>query len=157
MKELRGKTALVTGAASGIGRETALAFAREGSILLLVDIDAGGLEGLAGEFNGIGAECRTFITDVTAWEQVREMARRVSEEFGGLDILCNVAGVFIWADFVDTTLEDWDLIVKAVKRNRPLVVTTTPSRLLYYMNKISPSLVRIQNRPLRKFFNAAMR
>ena len=60
MKELRGKTVLVTGAASGIGRETALAFAREGSILLLVDIDADGLEELAGELNGMGAECRTL-------------------------------------------------------------------------------------------------
>lgn len=106
MKELGGKTVLVTGAASGIGRQTALAFAGEGSILLLADIDE--LEQAAREVRGIGAECRTYALDVSSREQVERVAAQVVSEFGGLDVLVNNAGVFVWADFLDTTLEDWE-------------------------------------------------
>ena len=108
MKELRGRTVLVTGAASGIGREAALAFAREGSVLLLVDIDNSGLEDLAGEMGRLGAQCMTYRVDVSNPKQVFDMARRVESDFGGLDILVNNAGVFVWADFVDTTIEDME-------------------------------------------------
>jgi NAD(P)-dependent dehydrogenase (short-subunit alcohol dehydrogenase family) len=111
LKELRGKTVLVTGAASGIGRETALAFAREGSVLLLADINEVELEDAGTQVRGLGAECRTYTVDVSISEQVDRVARQVTTEFGSLDVLVNNAGVFIWADFVDTTLDDWEWIM----------------------------------------------
>lgn len=110
MKELRGRTVLVTGAASGIGRETALAFAREGSVLLLADVDEEGLDETAALVKNLGAEAWTSVTDVSKKDQVEVMARSVLDEFGRLDVLVNNAGVFIWGDFVDTTTEDWEWI-----------------------------------------------
>lgn len=111
MKELRGKTVLVTGAASGIGRETALAFAREGAVPLLADIDAGGLEEVSRTLALMGAESRDYLLDVSKPGDVDEVASRIHDEFGGLDVLVNNAGVFIWADFMDTTPEDWDWLL----------------------------------------------
>lgn len=97
---------LVTGAASGIGRQAALAFAREGSILLLADINE--LEQVAREVRGLGAQCKTYALDVSSLEQAQRVAEQVTSEFGGLDVLVNNAGVFVWADFLDTTIEDWE-------------------------------------------------
>ncbi len=106
MRELRGKTALVTGAASGIGREIALALAREGAVVLLADI--ADLGEVAAQVGAVGAECRTYALDVSDREQVDALAASVLEEFGAPDLLVNNAGVFVWADFVDTALEDWE-------------------------------------------------
>jgi len=108
LKELRGKTVLVTGAASGIGRETALAFASEGARLLLADINEGELEETMARLRGLGVDCWAHVVDVSSREQVDRLAAQVASESGGLDVLVNNAGVFVWADFLDTTLEDWE-------------------------------------------------
>lgn len=111
MQDLRGKKVLVTGAASGIGRELALAFAAEEATLLLADIDETGLEETARMLDGMKVHCRSYVVDISDRRQVGDMATKVREEFGGLDVLVNNAGVFVWADVADTTLEDWDWIV----------------------------------------------
>ncbi len=106
MKNLRDRRVIVTGAASGIGRGTALAFAMEGCRLVLVDIDEGGLASVESEVRAIGAECSSFIVDVTDAAQVERLATTLGES-GGVDVLANVAGVCVVSDFVDTPLEDW--------------------------------------------------
>jgi NAD(P)-dependent dehydrogenase (short-subunit alcohol dehydrogenase family) len=84
-----GKTIVVTGAASGIGRATALAFAREGGIVFAADIDAEGLAVTAGASNG---EIHTQVTDVTNTEDIRALMDRAAAETGGIDVVFNNAG-----------------------------------------------------------------
>lgn len=92
MRELSGKVAVVTGAASGIGRALALRFAAEGMTLMLADVDRGGLAqtaAMAGE-----AEVLTQITDVSDASAVRHLANRCFGELRAVHVLCNNAGVF---------------------------------------------------------------
>lgn len=83
------KTIVVTGAASGIGRATALAFAGEGGIVYAADIDPHGLEETAAASNGV---IRTQITDVTETEAIRALMDRAAAETGGIDVVFNNAG-----------------------------------------------------------------
>jgi NAD(P)-dependent dehydrogenase (short-subunit alcohol dehydrogenase family) len=111
MKDLNGRTVLVTGAAGGIGLATAMAFAREGARLVLVDVDGDRLEEAEAELLALGTECRTYTVDVSSEEQVRDLAARTEVAFGGLDVLVNVAGVAIGGDIADTTVDDWRWIM----------------------------------------------
>ncbi len=111
MREIAGKRVLVTGAASGIGRGAALAFAAEGSTLLLADIDEAGLARVRGEIAALGAPCRTYHTDVTDIGSVKAMAAAIDEEFGGIDVLVNVAGVAVCGSAMHIPLDDWHWIM----------------------------------------------
>lgn len=84
-----GKTIVVTGAASGIGRAATLAFVSEGGIVYAADIDATGLAATAAMSNG---EIRTQITDVTQTEDIRALMDRAAAETGGIDVVFNNAG-----------------------------------------------------------------
>ncbi len=107
MKELAGKTAAVTGAASGIGRMLALNLVREGCGVALADIDAQGLEETARLAAG-KAEVSTHVVDVSDRGQVFAFAREAAERHGGVDLVINNAGVCL-GDFLDTVpLEDFE-------------------------------------------------
>ncbi len=86
-----GKTIVITGAASGIGRATALIFAREGANVVCADVNEKGARETAAQINGPG---RTLVleTDVTSREQVDDMVRRAIETFGSVEFLFNSAG-----------------------------------------------------------------
>ena len=106
MVDLKNKRVLITGAASGIGRSAAVAFAREGCRLMLVDVDRPGLDSIEEELRSPGVDCRSYVVDVSSHEQVREMASDLEGDFGGVDVLVNVAGVGVMGEMVDTTVED---------------------------------------------------
>jgi NAD(P)-dependent dehydrogenase (short-subunit alcohol dehydrogenase family) len=107
MKELNGKVAVVTGASSGLGRATALALAREGMRVAIVDVDVAGLDKLAKELTGQGAKALTQRTDVTRGDEMDVLAERVFDELGGAHLLCNCAGVALSASAWETTVGDW--------------------------------------------------
>lgn len=103
-----GKVVLVTGAASGIGRETAFAFAERGARLVLVDVDAAGLERTALLCQKLGAEAEAHVTDVSSADAMRELADRVHARMPAVDVLVNNAGVGVAGSFVGTDLALWD-------------------------------------------------
>jgi NAD(P)-dependent dehydrogenase (short-subunit alcohol dehydrogenase family) len=105
---LAGKTAVITGAANGIGRATAERFAAEGASLLLNDRDAGALQGVVAELTGKGAAVRGVPGDVSQEADVRRMMDTAVEAFGGIDILVANAGIIPEADLAGATAELWD-------------------------------------------------
>ena len=108
---LRGKSAVVTGAAKGIGRATAELFAREGALLVLTDVDEAGLEELRERLVGEGVEVETVVGDVSVPEDAKRMIGAAVERFGRIDVLVANAGVIPLNTIVDATPEDWDHVM----------------------------------------------
>ncbi|MBV8979788.1 MAG: SDR family NAD(P)-dependent oxidoreductase [Acidimicrobiia bacterium] len=109
--DIPGSLVLVTGAGSGIGRASALAFARAGARVLAVDIDRQAAEKTAAACAELGVESTAYQADVADRVAVATLADTVHAEHGPLDILVNNAGVGMSARFLDMALEDWDWIV----------------------------------------------
>ncbi len=93
MKHLKGGVAVVTGAASGIGRALAERFAAEGMNLVLADLNAAQLEEVAAAIQQASAKVLVVPTDLARLEQVEALARRTLAEYGAIHLLCNNAGV----------------------------------------------------------------
>ena len=108
MKRLEGKHAVVTGAASGVGRATSLLFAREGAAVACVDIDAEMGEETAAMIRAEGGEALFVETDLTDPSSIDAMARACMDWRQVIHVLFNNAGVAERAEFEDIALEDWN-------------------------------------------------
>ncbi|MBI3784560.1 MAG: SDR family NAD(P)-dependent oxidoreductase [Deltaproteobacteria bacterium] len=108
---LNSKTALVTGAASGIGKATALAFARRGANLIVCDFNEQGLATTEQAIRDLGSDVFAQKVDVSKREQMEGFAAAVHQRVDAVDILMNNAGVGLGAGFLETSLTDWDWIV----------------------------------------------
>jgi NAD(P)-dependent dehydrogenase (short-subunit alcohol dehydrogenase family) len=111
ISNLSGKVVLVTGAGSGIGRETALAFARRGADLVVCDVNETASARTADDIRALGRKAASHFVDVADRERMRAFADAVHAEVEAVDVLVNNAGVGLGAAFLDTTLEDWDWII----------------------------------------------
>lgn len=107
MVKVKGKTVLITGAASGIGFCTAEQFARAGSRVIVTDVNAQALEVSVKRLKETGAEVFSFVVDIADRAQVEEVAREILERFGFLDILINNAGIGYNGEIAETSLEKW--------------------------------------------------
>ncbi len=107
MNELAGKVAVVTGAASGLGRAMALAFAAEGMHVALADVDEANLSRAADEVRARGVKALTQRVDVSKGEEVDALAERAAAELGGAHLVCNNAGVSPLGAAWENTLADW--------------------------------------------------
>lgn len=107
---LLAKSTIITGAAGGIGRATALAFAREGARLVVGDRRGDRAEDLAAELRAAGAEAVGVEADVATEEGCRRLVDTAVDAFGGIDVLFNNAGIIRRANVVDTTVDEWDAV-----------------------------------------------
>jgi NAD(P)-dependent dehydrogenase (short-subunit alcohol dehydrogenase family) len=112
MKDLSGKVAVITGAASGIGRGMAEAFVEAGMKVVLSDIEEPALEATTSKLRSAGADVHAVPTDVSKSDQIERLAHETLRKYGAVHVLCNNAGVGVRAaSGWESTLDDWSWIV----------------------------------------------
>ena len=111
MRRLEGRVALVTGAASGIGKATAMRLAEEGAAVLITDINEEAGEATADDLRNSGAKAAFHRHDVTSESEWDSACAKAVDEFGSLDILVNNAGMGDLLTIEDTSLTDWQRTV----------------------------------------------
>lgn len=116
MKLLEGKTALVTGAARGIGKAIALKFASEGANIAFTDLVlndemAAGLEATRQEIESLGVKCLAYAGNAADFAQTEETVKKIKEDFGTIDILVNNAGITKDGLMLRMTEAQWDAVI----------------------------------------------
>ena len=111
MQDLKGKVAVITGGAEGIGKAIAVAAAAEGMKLVLADIDADKLNNTVEELAGTGADVIGLRTDVSSESSVQALADAAFERFGNVHLLINNAGVALAKSAWETTQKDWEWVM----------------------------------------------
>ena len=107
MRDLKGKVAVVTGGASGIGEAMVQAFAEVGMHVVVADIEGKKAEEVAKRYAGNGVRCVGIRVDVTDGDSVRQLAERCYAELGAVHLLCNNAGVLLMGPQADMIAGDW--------------------------------------------------
>ena len=108
----RGRVAIITGAARGIGKAIVLAFLREGAKVAIIDLDKERLEILKKEINKENKEAMTIFCDITKSSEVNGMVDQVRKRFGRIDILVNNAGIIRRGTIDTVTEEEWDRVIE---------------------------------------------
>ena len=112
VRDLRGKKCLITGAASGIGRATAIAAARQGAVVFLTDIQAEALERTAAEIRSAGGAVGAAIpADISDYDAVVALAEEIHGGHGSMDVVMNVAGISTWGTVDRLEHEHWRRLV----------------------------------------------
>jgi 3-hydroxybutyrate dehydrogenase len=127
---LKDRVAVVTGAASGIGKEIARAYARAGAKLAVLDLDQTGAQRTVAELRGEGAEAVAQIVDVTDETQVDEAMVRVVEAFGRIDVLVSNAGIQIVGPLESLSFADWKRLL-AIHLDGAFLTTRAVLRQMY--------------------------
>jgi len=137
---IKGKTAIVTGAASNIGRMIALTLAKEGANVAIFDLDAEGAEMVAKEVEALGVKALPVKCNVTNYDEVKASVKKVADEWKTVDILVNDAASFQYKVFTETTPEDWD---REIHVNYYGTIHCTRAVLDYMMKQNSGRIISI--------------
>ena len=111
--DYKGKKVLVTGGASGIGREIALEYARAGALVIVADKDYEGDRFVRGELRPIMPECCFFHCDLALSSACENLMQSIFEQFDDLDIIINNAGVSQFCSLWEETVEHWDYVLNS--------------------------------------------
>ena len=114
--DLSGKNAVITGAATGIGRETARLFARQGARVVIADINEEGGREAVQLIADDGGDALFLRTDILREEQMAELMERSASELGGIDVIFNNAGIQLSGDVTEFYVSDWDLLLSGIPR-----------------------------------------
>ena len=129
MRRLGGKTALITGAARGIGYAIADRFAREGADIAVMDIALEGAEGAAGRLAGYGITARAYHVNVADEESVETAIKAAAADFGRIDILVNNAGITRDGLLIRMKKADWDSVL-AINLTGTYLVSKAAARFM---------------------------
>ena len=151
MKRLESKVAVITGAARGIGRATAVAFAKEGATVIAIDKAAPvssttayptatkeDLEATKQQVTAAGAQCFTIMLDTRDKAALQKAAEQVQNHFGKIDILVANAGIQVFAPLPEMTDEQWQDVIDV---NLPGTANTVRTFIPYMMEKKSGSII----------------
>jgi NAD(P)-dependent dehydrogenase (short-subunit alcohol dehydrogenase family) len=105
------KVAIVTGAASGLGKTLGESLAQNGAFVVLADVNSDGVEGVAEGIRGKGQDAKAETVDVTDFEAVKGLVEKTVQEHGRLDYLFNNAGILIFGEARDCSIEDWRSVI----------------------------------------------
>ena len=130
---LKDKIAIVTGAASGIGKEIAIIFAREGAKIAIADLDQKAADDTAREIDSTGERAIGVAMDVTSEQQVEDGTAKVIQVFGALDVLISNAGIQIVAPVVDVEFAKWKRLL-AIHLDGAFLTTRAALRQMYKQN-----------------------
>ena len=142
--KLKGKSVIVTGGGSNIGRGIVLGFAKEGSNVAIADIDPVQGDKVKKECEALNAGGKYCVVeaDVTSWESVQAMAKKVNEELGSIDILINNAGGSVNRPFVDTPRDKWE---RDINLNLWGTINCTRAVLDYMIPQASGVIINISS------------
>jgi len=152
---LAGKTAYVTGAASGIGLAIAELYAREGANIAIADLNQAAGDTAAAKINAAGGKALALAVDVTSEQQVDATVDRAADKFGGIDILVSNAGIQIVKPVVDFAFADWKKLL-AVHLDGAFLTTRAALRHMYkqgrggsiiYMGSVHSKLASVLKAP----------
>jgi NAD(P)-dependent dehydrogenase (short-subunit alcohol dehydrogenase family) len=107
------KVAIITGSAGGLGKTCALTFAREGAVIVIIDINQEEINRTVNEIKALGNKCIGFVCDISKQTQVEDTVKKIIEEWGRIDILVNNAGgaLHTKVKFEEVTEKDWDIVM----------------------------------------------
>jgi len=143
MKLLEGKTGIITGAARGIGREIALAFARNGANVAFTDMNADdNFIGLENELKSLGVNAKGYVSDASKYEASQAMVDEIAKEFGQIDILVNNAGITRDTLLMRMTEEQWDLVMNV---NLKSVFNLTKAVQKYMLKQKNGSIINMSS------------
>ncbi|MBA1431559.1 MULTISPECIES: SDR family oxidoreductase [Pseudomonas fluorescens group] len=111
MNYLQNKTAIITGASSGLGAASARALSEKGVRIVAAALDQQGLDAIVSELKGRGGEAAGRVSDVTDPEDMKALAQFAQGTFGSVDILINNAGLMLFSNWVDLATDDWEKMV----------------------------------------------
>lgn len=143
MKLLEGKTAIITGAARGIGRSIALTFARHGADVAFTDMAIDdNVKSLEKELAGMGVKGKGYASDASKFDASQELVNQVVEEFGQVDILINNAGITRDTLLMRMTEEQWDIVLNV---NLKSAFNMTKAVIGTMMKKRSGSIINMSS------------
>ncbi len=111
MNYLQNKTAIITGASSGLGAASARALSEQGVRIVAAALDQQGLDAIVSELKGKGGEAVGRVSDVTNPEDMKALAQFAQDSFGSVDILINNAGLMLFSNWVDLATDDWEKMI----------------------------------------------
>lgn len=143
MKLLEGKTGLITGAARGIGRAIAIAYAKEGANVAFTDmVDDDNFKSLEKELLTYGVKAKGYVSDASNFESSQKLVDDINTEFGRIDILVNNAGITRDTLLMRMTEEQWDLVIRV---NLKSVFNLTKAVQKYMLKQKNGSIINMSS------------